>query len=304
MPLFSSRSRSGIAGSKGNSVFSFWGTAKLSSTGSLLLMRTLGKTSWRQKRTYDSVTAESLCILKSGQKTLSRMSSRDQHWAIKNITVYPWNREFLMSLQSISHWDYWDDLFPGCSPSAVVHFQSFPWNGVLSELSVKIQTSFVTRLVKILKWFTMAFRIHCRFPSWAHQDLDPPAPTGVFSFSFSLPPTWPYAWPHPLLVGPRVGKLSHPFWPPHVLSFARGANGPFSSSSNTLSCQSPHDSSVWTFDTLHCILIASFGVLLGSARTGTVTLFSLSCVSNTCSSAWHEWALKIDVWTKLGKAGC
>lgn len=99
-----------------------------------------------------------------------------------------------------------------------------------------------THLVKILKWFPMAFKIYSRFPSLAHQDLYALALAGVFSFSFSLPPSGIITLePRHLLVGPQVGHVLASLYPcARVLSFTYRANCHISLRlcSNTLSCQS------------------------------------------------------------------
>lgn len=242
--------------------------------------------------------------LKTRLKTYSRMSSRDQYRAIKNITVYPWERRisYVSSVHlplGLLRWPLHWLLSLCCCPFPVLPLESFAFRIICFEM----QTSFVTYLVKILKWFTMVFKITCKFPSLAHQDHDALTLAGVFCFSFSLSPTG-------ILTLDHTPYLWVPNWASSYIPFCLCTCSLLHSQDCQGSVQIlyparvPHDSPAWTFDTLHCIFIASLCVLLGSTRTGTVTLFSLSCVSNTCSSAWHKRVLRIDVWTKLGKAGC
>lgn len=67
-----------------------------------------------------------------------------------------------------------------------------------------------------------------------------------------------------------------------------------------------HDSPVWTFGIIHCIIIASLYLLGGSMRMGTITLFSSSWVSNTGRRAWYQGAWQLDadwVLSLLGQEG-
>lgn len=161
-----------------------------------------------------------------------------------------------------------------------------------------MQISSITHLYKILKLFTMACRIHYRSLSFAHQPLYALALVASFtSASPSLPQASSYLDHIIYLYGPKKAMLIHAFLPLYIFPpLAPGLLHLLQGSTQTPYLpEVSHDSPVWTFGTRPCISITSLCLSLGSTRTGTVMLFSSSCVSSTCNSAWYKRALKLGI---------